>query len=333
MIKSVNVQNFKCLGNLTVSLEPFTVLIGKNDTGKTSFLEAIGILASASPPSNRVRAAFGDNRNVSDFVKHGASPKECRIGAVMTDGSRCEATLSARGFELHVGKNEPVGNPVLEHVQFPYRFDLTKLRAAATVGVLGKQPLPPDGTNFAAAVDRLPNKQFNRLQAELISRLPLIEQLVPETPQGQHGMKEIWFDVKGAGRVPARQMSDGVMLVLALLTVLHDENAPRVVMLEEPETGVHPKQLERLVEAFTAISKQGVQILLSTHSPYLLDFVSKECVRVFTRDEGGDVVVKPLSDLREIRDMMSRGFSLGEAWYNSDEDVIVHNPPNARRTA
>src|SRR6185437_4922244 len=52
MITKLHVQNFKCLRDVSVELRPFTVLIGKNDTGKSSLLEAIhtlGGLTRAKP--------------------------------------------------------------------------------------------------------------------------------------------------------------------------------------------------------------------------------------------------------------------------------------------
>lgn len=46
MITKLHIENFKCLRDVTVELQPLTVLIGKNDTGKTSFLEALGMLGA-----------------------------------------------------------------------------------------------------------------------------------------------------------------------------------------------------------------------------------------------------------------------------------------------
>ena len=46
MIKQVHIQNFKCLRDVTVELEPFTVLIGPNDSGKSSFLQACQVVAA-----------------------------------------------------------------------------------------------------------------------------------------------------------------------------------------------------------------------------------------------------------------------------------------------
>lgn len=329
ILKSVHVQNFKCLGDVRVDLEPLTVIIGKNDTGKSSFLEAIGLLASHGPSMEHARKGlFGFASLNDEALRKRGSSDPITITGEHTNGASNRLILPIPQRAPQTPKEDW---SLLKGVQPPYRFDLAKLRAPAQIGPLKKNPLPPDGEALAAAVDRLPFKRFTQVQNELISRIPLIRELRCE-PSEHHGQKEISFDVEGAGIVSARQMSDGVMLVLAILTVLYDENAPCLIMLEEPETGVHPKQLERLVEAFKSLVSQGIQILVTTHSPYLLDFVPKESVRVFARDDRGEVTVKPLTKVEEIADMVSRGFTLGEAWYNSDEDSIIRGTENARST-
>src|SRR5688572_16191800 len=47
MIRKIHIRNFKCLRDIDVELGPFNVLIGPNDSGKTSFLEAILVLAKS----------------------------------------------------------------------------------------------------------------------------------------------------------------------------------------------------------------------------------------------------------------------------------------------
>src|SRR5215210_2637315 len=48
MITHMTVKNFKALRDVRVDLEPFTVLIGPNDTGKSSFLEALYAIAEST---------------------------------------------------------------------------------------------------------------------------------------------------------------------------------------------------------------------------------------------------------------------------------------------
>lgn len=315
-IKQAQVSGFMCLRSVSVDLEPLTVLVGKNDTGKTSFLKAIGVLANA--PS-----VGGD---LAQLVRKGASMSELRVRAEYSDGT--QAVVQPTNQKLVQTGN---GFAHLARVQYPYRFDLAKLRNPAHVGQLGDAPLPADGSSFVAALDRLPFKQFSKLQEQLIARVPTLNDVRFSSPSA--GIKEIWFDVKGAGPIPIRQMSDGVVLLLAILTVLNEENPPSLLMIEEPETGIHPKQLERVMELFVDLTRQGVQILLTTHSPYLLDFVPKNSVRVFTRSDSGEVAIRPFEAFEEIRDMLSRGFTRGEAWYNSDEDELIRGAKDENRTA
>src|SRR5713101_1946204 len=51
MITRMLVENFKALRHVEVDLAPFTVLIGPNDTGKTSFLEAVYAIAESTRSS------------------------------------------------------------------------------------------------------------------------------------------------------------------------------------------------------------------------------------------------------------------------------------------
>src|SRR5690606_21736785 len=44
MLQSFQVQNFKCLRDVKIDLDPFTVLVGPSDGGKTSILEALRLL-------------------------------------------------------------------------------------------------------------------------------------------------------------------------------------------------------------------------------------------------------------------------------------------------
>src|SRR5437667_7866506 len=61
MIRKARIQNFKCLRDVSIDLERFTVFVGANGSGKTSVLEAI---------HNAVRAATGDPQKVFAHERH-----------------------------------------------------------------------------------------------------------------------------------------------------------------------------------------------------------------------------------------------------------------------
>ena len=81
MIHKVHIQNFKCLRDVSVELERFTVFVGTNGSGKTSVLEAI---------HNAVRAATGDPQKVFAHERHG--DWVYTRGGVGDPSIRCETT-------------------------------------------------------------------------------------------------------------------------------------------------------------------------------------------------------------------------------------------------
>lgn len=63
-------------------------------------------------------------------------------------------------------------------------------------------------------------------------------------------------------------MSHGTLHILALTIIPYLQNAPKIITLEEPENGIHPKAIDAVLEALKLTS--DTQLLLSTHSPVVL---------------------------------------------------------------
>lgn len=326
MDRSVSIRNFKCLRSVDVELEPLTVLIGKNDTGKSSFLQALTFFV----------AAYGQPGLPKPPVSHGADLNDLSVSARLDGkdyavgiGGASRGVVSGSGPQLRTSPTTFAGSP-WQGAQPPYRLDPDLLRQPALIGEL-IGPLPPKGEHLVDAVDRLPLEEQNRLQEAFRERVPTIRQIVAARVSGKKGQKELTFDLTSGGNIRATEASDGVMLLLAFLTIMHDKNAPGLIMIEEPENGIHPKQLEYVVKSLLSLTKKDppIQVILTTHSPYVLDFVPKEAVRVFARNEQGEVIVRPFAEIAEIADMLSSGFSLGEAWYNTDENDLIRDGGNA----
>jgi predicted ATPase len=72
----------------------------------------------------------------------------------------------------------------------------------------------------------------------------------------------------------AADLSDGTLRFLFLLTVLASPNPGPLVAIDEPETGLHPSMLPIIAE-YAADAAKRTQLILTTHSPQLLDAFSK----------------------------------------------------------
>lgn len=113
--------------------------------------------------------------------------------------------------------------------------------------------------------------------------------------------RKLWFD--------AGQESDGTLRVAGIMTALLQQPRPALIAIEEPELTVHPGALEMLYE-YVREASGGGQVILTTHSPDLLDLVSADEVRVVTRSDD-ETTVSPLDP--EQLSVVKRGlFSLGE---------------------
>jgi hypothetical protein len=91
---------------------------------------------------------------------------------------------------------------------------------------------------------------------------------------------------EGGRWATADQESDGTLRAAALLTALAQDPAPALIAIEEPELAIHPGALSILYD-FIQSAQRRSQILMTTHSPDLLDNFEAELLRVVYRE--GDV--------------------------------------------
>jgi predicted ATPase len=85
---------------------------------------------------------------------------------------------------------------------------------------------------------------------------------------------------RGGREIPARSLSDGTLRFLGQLVALRTAPPGSLLLLEEPENGLHPKRAHLLVEAMdAATATRDVQIIATTHSPFVLNALSAEALR------------------------------------------------------
>lgn len=96
-----------------------------------------------------------------------------------------------------------------------------------------------------------------------------------------------------------QQESDGFRRFYAHLLALYQVPPKLVNVIEEPENGIYPGALELLAEEFKASEPSGRgQVVLTTHSPTLLDHIPVECLRVFEL-RTGQTVIGPVSNAQQ----------------------------------
>lgn len=89
---------------------------------------------------------------------------------------------------------------------------------------------------------------------------------------------------------PSWVLSDGTLRMLALTIPAFLPPEPAVYMVEEPENGVHPKALEIILRSLSSIP--DAQMLLATHSPFVVQQCGVEPLLCFSRDEQGTHITR-----------------------------------------
>ncbi len=178
-----------------------------------------------------------------------------------------------------------------------------------------QERLSKGGDNLPNVIQYLKEQHPERLEqifSVLRERIPRLDRVDAEPmPDGR-----LLLQIKDAPfeqPVLSRFASDGTLKMLAYLTLLYDPEPPRFIGIEEPENFLHPRLLPELAEECRAAAEYS-QLLITSHSPFLLNAMQAEEVRVLYRDELGFTKAVRASDIQGVPELIHAGGSLGYLW-------------------
>jgi len=142
--------------------------------------------------------------------------------------------------------------------------------------------------------------------------------------------QELIFDMKSGEGLPATLVSEGTLVVLSILTLIYGSDAD-LIMLDDVELGLHPKAQRDLIRQLRQIQNAHpkLQILVSTHSPYVVDEFEAQDVWVFAPDKDGCAVARRLSEHPEAKRALEV-LTTGEFWSAEGEPWVLDEQPTAR---
>jgi predicted ATPase len=182
--------------------------------------------------------------------------------------------------------------------------------AAAAYSDVPDVRIEPDGTNTAVALAAMKlddDEAFQRIEDGLRKVVPSVERVrirraVVEHPSGKTDVvgSQLYFDFRGAVDVPGHGASHGTLIVLALLTILHGPHRPNLILLDDFDHALHPRaqmELVRMIKSLLALDELAdLQIVATTHSPYVLDELDASEIYAFALRDDGTVTSKRLSE-------------------------------------
>lgn len=360
MLTSLRIQGFKAVFDASLSIGPFTLIIGRNGAGKSSAIEAIQWLRDAT--------FLGVGAATSGYVDFEELLNRRSDSLWLDIHFQRDEDVRPVHYMLRVGTSEPRVEPTVDYERCvvgrtsgartvvhsrkskndpAYRWVVGRggsftvrdgnelgLRYTRTRGIAGAQDLvdfleravflrlsptaiaapsrgeqqawrpllSEDGHDLASLLLRMPASRRNSVAQRLSAIFPSVEALdvhavsnefrftVRERMRARGGTRS--FDI------PSSLLSEGMRRLVAIFALLESDRRPSLLVIEEIENGLDPWTLEHVLDALREVSGE-IQILLTTHSPFLLDHVQPEEV-IHVRREKGDTTYEHVSDLADV---------------------------------
>lgn len=317
MIQKILIEGVRTHEHTAIELSRLTCLVGPNGSGKSTVLNTFVVFAS----------------------KGTLLPFWQRIGS---NTSRIEVNTSNGTFASPAVKSVP-GEPEEQTsgpmLVIPCRPDPRVIRLPSTFAE-AKPALGFRGEQLAAvlAMWKLVDEQkFQTVVQELQQIVPNLENIRPNTTilDFDQPAFELLFDFRGAHGIPAQAVSEGTLLALSLLTAVHSHDARSpaegdlypVVLIDDIDRGLHPDAQVELVRKLRSLAEaKELQIVMTTHSPFVVDALEPQEVYVLKIDESvGATRCRRLSEIPgagKFRGILSTGelwSSHGESWVTQEE--------------
>jgi predicted ATPase len=366
-LKRLRVQGFKAVKDSDyVDLEPLTLFIGRNGSGKSSLVEALQWMQDAyfddllRATDSRFRAFSyllnKRSRNIKLHLEFESTPKpvfydfEVKKAAggdrpIVSDETVREGQTSAQETILWTSKGSK--GPAFRHVEganperngnrlavrsmseanpalralasfiegmVVLRLSPTMMRFESSLEREEGRLLDEEGALLPSLLSSFSDEQRRWVRERVARVLVNVGDLKVEKTDRAHGYvvaseKMKW---KGGSRkidLPSWMLSEGTRRITALFALLAARPRPSLLIIEEIENGLDPWTLELVFQELRDATSEGTQVILTTHSPFLLDHVRVEEVVHVQRTTGHSTyhAIGGYSDVAQFGDAVAPG--------------------------
>lgn len=200
-----------------------------------------------------------------------------------------------------------------------------------------QERLSQTGDNLANVIQYLREQhpeQLGKILTILRRRVPRLDKVDARILEDGRLLLQI-KDAPFAEPIQARFASDGTLKMLAYLTLLYDPEPPPLMGIEEPENFLHPRLLPELAEECRIASEKS-QLFVTTHSPFFVDAVRAEELRVVYRDTDGYTETRRAADMPGIPEFIEEGEQLGRLWvsghFDRGDPLLEAEAPTSEKT-
>jgi energy-coupling factor transporter ATP-binding protein EcfA2 len=282
MVNKVSLKNFATFSALEWDdMARLNVVVGLNDTGKSHLLKLLyGAVRSVQEyDKQRDRAAWNDV--LADKLRETFQPPDLELGRLVKKGtSRLHVDLRIAEetvyFAYGPSTRKQINDTPTPHVAddvralfFPPKEVLTALDAIAYTRDEGKMSGFDDTYLDLVRALRRPTTS-GRVRSGLDDVIDGLEALFDTGEIRQEGDEFVFK--RGNEKYGMTQTAEGIKKIGLLTHLIRNRTINRgsVLFFDEPETNLHPRASQRLVEMLYAMSGAGVQVFVATHDYFVV---------------------------------------------------------------
>jgi predicted ATPase len=353
-LRKVRIEGFKSIACAELTLGELNVVIGANGSGKSNLIGAFRLLERVLTHNLQLYVASEPDR----FLHHGRKTTPALALDFSFDsnayGFKLKAVQDTLIFEYerleysgHGTHGEPIAvghkesrleEAARSHLDRIPQHVLPNVRdlgvhhfhdtsdtspAKQTADVDDNRHFRSDAANLPAYLYWLQEKhpiEFRHIEEHIRLVAPFFEKFVLAPSRlNERKIKLEWRQKGSEAYFDAYSLSDGTLRFICLATLLLQPNPPALILLDEPELGLHPFAIRILAEMLEAASKR-VQVVLATQSVTLLDHFAPQHV-IVAENDGHKTEFNRLDDER-LKGWLDE-FSLGELW---EKNVLGGRP-------
>lgn len=325
VIATVAFRNFKALRSARLELAPFNLVVGPNGSGKTSLIQAVMQLSRLARLPLREPVPEAERMPEAAEITFGFARPHDGLEATLAcvNETACDL-LQVAPLPRGEGVDDWAGLRARLLTARAYRLDHVAM--AEPTYPVSSDELAWNGGNLAARLAALRERTpeaYAGLEAEVLRLFPEYSALELAPGRGSFALR--LKDEAETAPVGAGELSQGTLYTLALLALAFDPAPPAIVGIEELDRGMHPRMLRDVRDTLYRLSypadygheRAPVQVIVTTHSPQMLDLFRDHPEEVVIAEKAGRAATfSRLSDRADIEELLAEGASLGDLWYS-----------------
>lgn len=359
MVTNILIENFKSIQKMDFDLQAINILIGANGAGKSNFIQFFQLLRNIYAQNlqhyNQEQAGannilyFGiknvdylkgsitfDDTNKYEFVLKTNVEQNFYIGKEEISfrnknvySNWMQPTIISQSTKESVLKDSKGG--ISEYVKkYMNSFKIFHFHDTSSNSPIKQKPLlednhalKPDGGNLASFLYHLQEnhqKNFKLIEKTIQSIAPYFEcfELKPDVLNPNYiGLN--WREKNLDSFFSVIHFSDGTLRFIALATLLLQPNPPKIILIDEPELGLHPVAINKLAGLIKMVSLKS-QVIISTQSVNFIDNFSPE--NIITTDRKNNQSCFQRQNKENLAEWLQE-YSMGDIW---NKNVIGARP-------